>query len=87
MLNLNIDQFMVSFKDGSIENVGAPNKAATAKLFDVDAVELREFGDSQAKVVARDDEGNEIQIALFPEQVEALVDDAASMRDESRVFE
>jgi hypothetical protein len=87
MLNLNIDSFMVSFKDGSIENVGAPNKTATAKLFDVESVEVREFGDSQAKVVARDDEGNEIQVALFPEQVGDIVDDVTALREESRVFE
>lgn len=87
MLNLSIDQFMVSFKDGSIENVGAPNKSSTAKLFDIESVEVREFGDSQAKVVAHDDEGNEIQIALFPEQVERIVDDVTSLREESNVFE
>ena len=87
MLNLNIDSFMVSFKDGSIENVGAPNKTATAKLFDVESVEVREFGDSQAKVVARDDEGNEVQVALFPEQVGDVVDDVTALREESRVFE
>jgi hypothetical protein len=87
VLNLNIDSFLVSFKDGSIENVGAPNKSATAKLFDATAVELREFGDSQAKVVARDEEGNEVQIALFPEQVESIVDDAAALREGSSAFE
>ena len=87
MLNLNISQFTVSFKEGSVENVGAPNKSVSAKLFDVESLELREFGDSQAKVVASDDEGNEIQIALFPEQVEKLRADAERLEAESRVFE
>jgi hypothetical protein len=87
VLNLNVSQFTVSLKDGSIENVGAPNKSASAKLFDVDSVEVREFGDSQAKVVASDDSGNEVQIALSPEDVETVAEDVAELRAEGRLFE
>jgi hypothetical protein len=87
VLNLTISQFTVSFKDGSLENVGAPNKTGTAKLFDVASVEVREFGDSQAKVVATDDEGSEVQIALSPEQVETVAEDVAELRAEGRLFE
>lgn len=87
MLNLNVEEFMVEFKDGSVKNVGPTNKSATAKLFDVDEVEAREFGDSQAKIVATDESGNEVQLALFPEQVRAIVADVEAMEDDSPVFE
>jgi hypothetical protein len=87
VLNLNVDSFMVEFKDGSIENVGAPNKSASAKLFDVEDVEARAFGDSQVKLVASDADGNEVQVALFPEQAEAVVEDVEALREEGPVFE
>lgn len=87
MLNLNLDDFMVEFKDGSIKNVGPPTKSATAKLFDVDEATAREFGDSQVKIVAEDGEGNEIQIAMFPEQAEVIADEIEVLREESGVFE
>jgi tRNA G37 N-methylase TrmD len=87
MLNLNLEEIMVEFKNGSIKNVGPTNKSATAKLFDVEAIEAREFGDNRVKIVAEDGEGNTIQIALFPDQVQTVVDDVESMRDESPVFE
>jgi hypothetical protein len=87
MLNLNLSDFMVEFKEGSVKNVGPATKEVTAKLFDVEAVGAREFGDKRIKVVAEDGEGNEIQLALFPGQVEELADDIEELRDESRVFE
>lgn len=87
MLNLNVERFMVELKDGAIKNVGPSDKSATAKLFDVSDAEVREFGDKRVKVVARDDEGNEVQVALFPEQVEALVGDVERLREDSPVFE
>lgn len=87
MLNLNLDDFMVEFKDGSIKNVGPTNKAATAKLFDVESATAREFGDSQVKIVAEDAEGNEVQVALFPEQAREILEDIESMADDSPVFE
>jgi len=52
MLNLNLESFMIELKDGSIANVGPTNKSASAKLFDVESAEAREFGDSQVKIVA-----------------------------------
>lgn len=87
MLNLNVDSFMVEFKDGSIENVGAPNKSAEAKLFDVEATEARAFGDSQVKVVATDAAGNEVQVALSPGQAAALRDELESLKADSGVCE
>lgn len=78
---------MIEFEDGSVKNVGPTTKSATAKLFHPETVEARAFGDSQVKVVAEDDEGNEVQIAMFPEQVEAVVGDVEALREESQVFE
>jgi len=87
MLNLNVERFMIELKDGSIGNVGGPNKSATAKLFDVESVEVREFGDGQVKLVAEDGEGNEVQIALFPDQIDDAVRDVDALREDSPVFE
>ncbi len=87
MLNLNLDSFMIELKEGSIKNVGPTNKSASAKLFDVDSAEARAFGDSQLKIVATDDEGNELQIALDPDQAETVRSDIESLRAEGTVFE
>ena len=87
MLNLNVEEFMVEFEDGSIKNVGPPTKSASAKLFDVESAEARAFGDSQVKLVAEDENGNEVQVALFPEQAAAVADDIESLRADSPVFE
>lgn len=84
MLNLNVNSFMLEFTDGTVKNVGPTNKSVAAKLFDVETVSAREFGDSQLKVVATDASGNEVQIALFPEQAEALLGDIRSLREEGK---
>jgi hypothetical protein len=78
---------MIELKDGSVKNVGPTNKAASAKLFEVDSAEARAFGDSQVKIVATDDSGNEVQIALGPEAAETVRGDIESLRDEGVVFE
>ena len=87
MLNLNLESFMIEHKEGSIKNVGPTNKSASAKLFDVDSAEVREFGDSQVKIVASDSDGNEVQIALSPADARTVAGDIESLREESRVFE
>jgi hypothetical protein len=87
MLNLLIDDFMVELKDGALKNVGPATKTGTAKLFDVESAEAREFGDKRVKLVFEDDEGNEVQVALFPEHVRAIADDIEGLEDDSPVFE
>ncbi|WP_254530557.1 hypothetical protein [Natrinema gelatinilyticum] len=87
MLALTLEEFMVELNDGSIKNVGPKNKAATAKLFDVESAEAREFGDKRIKLVFEDEDDNEIQISLFPEDVRSLVDDIESLEEDSSVFE
>ncbi|APW97994.1 hypothetical protein CHINAEXTREME_09470 [Halobiforma lacisalsi AJ5] len=87
MLALTLEDFMVELNDGSIKNVGPKNKSATAKLFDVDDVEAREFGDKRVKLVFEDDDGNEIQVSLFPEDVRKLTDDIDELEEDSSVFD
>ena len=78
---------MIEIKDGSIKNVGPPTKSASAKLFDVESAEVRAFGDSQVKLVAEGEDGNEVQVALFPEQAAAVAEDVESLQEDSSVFE
>ncbi len=87
MLTLNLEEFMVELNDGSIKNVGAANKSATVKLFEVDSAEAREFGDKRVKLVLEDDDGNEVQVSLFPEQIRKIVSDVEELEADSPVFE
>jgi len=87
VLTLQLDDFMIELKDGAIKNVGPSNKSAEAKLFDVADAEARVFGDKRVNLVFEDEDENEVQVALFPEDVRAIVDDVAAMEDESPVFE
>lgn len=87
MLTLQLDEFMIELKDGSIKNVGPTNKSASAKLFDVESAEVREFGDKRVKFAFEDASGNEVEVALFPEDVRAMVDDVEVLAADSPVFE
>ena len=87
MLTVAIEDFHVELKEGALKNVGPSTKSASVKLFDVESAEAREFGDKRVKLVFEDDDGNEVQIALFPEDVRAVVDDVEAMEDDSPVFE
>lgn len=80
MLSLELSDFLVQLKEGTINNVGAPTKSATVKLFGVATTEARAFGDNRVKLAFSDGEGNEIEIALFPGQIEGLEEDLASVR-------
>jgi hypothetical protein len=75
MLSLQLEEFMIELKEGSIKNVGAKNKAATAKLYDVEDAEARAFGDERIKLSFADAEGNEVEVALFPEEAAAVAAD------------
>ncbi|GAA0267090.1 hypothetical protein LPA46_09640 [Halobacterium sp. KA-6] len=87
MLNVNFSDLMFELKDGAVKHVGPSNTAADAKLFDVEAAEAREFGDKRVKLVFEDDSGNEVQVALFPEDVRDVVDDVEALEADSPVFE
>ncbi|ELY90000.1 hypothetical protein [Natrialba taiwanensis] len=87
MLSLTLEDFMVELNDGAIKNVGPNNKEATIKLFDVESAEAREFGDKRIKLVFDDADGNEIQVSLFPEDIEELLGDLDELEENSAVFE
>lgn len=87
MLSLELPEFMIELKDGAIKNVGPSNKRGTAKLFGVERARAREFGDKRVKFVFEDDEGNEVQVALFPEHVREVQADLRELEDDSPVFE
>ena len=87
MLALTLEDFMVELSDGSIKNVGPANKSATVKMFDVESAEAREFGDKRVKLVFEDDDGSEIQVSLFPDDVRKIADDIDALEEESPAFE
>jgi len=78
---------MIELDEGSIKNVGGPTKSGVAKLFDVDAAEARAFGDKRLKLAFEDADGNEVEVALFPEDVLTLVEDVEQLREDGAVFE
>jgi len=83
MLSVQLDGFMIELDEGSIKNVGAPNKSGTAKLYDIDRAEARAFGDERVKLAFADDEGNEIEVALTPSEARSISRDIESLREES----
>ncbi|MFB6228989.1 MAG: hypothetical protein ABEH88_10605 [Halobacteriales archaeon] len=87
MLSLQLDGFMIELDEGSIKNVGAPNKSGTAKLYDVDHAEARAFGDERVKVAFADGEGNEVEVALAPSEARSIAREIESLEQESQVFE
>ncbi len=87
MLTLSVENFQVELKDGSVENVGAPNKAATVKLYEVADQEVREFGDERVKLAFADDEGNEVEVALAPDRAREVARGIETLEAEGRVFE
>jgi len=87
MLSLDLDRFMFELKEGAVKHVGPSNRAATAKLYDVEGVEVREFGDKRVKVAFEDEDGNEVEVALFPDDAREVARGIELLEEESRVFE
>jgi len=87
MLTLDLDGLMIELKQGTVKHVGASNASAEAKLYDVEGVDVRTFGDERVKVGFDDGEGNELEVALFPDEAEALLAGLETVRAESDVFE
>jgi hypothetical protein len=87
MLALDIERFMFELKEGTLKHVGASNKTATAKLYDVEGVEAREFGDERVKLAFTDEDENEVEVALDPEAAREVARGIELLEDESRVFE
>lgn len=87
MLSLDLDKFMFEMKDGAIKHVGPSNREATAKLYDVEGVDVRAFGDKRVKLTFEDDSGNEVEIALFPDQAHEVARGLELLEAESDVFD
>jgi len=87
VLSLQLDEFMLELKDGSIKNVGAPNKSGTAKLYDVEDAEARAFGDERVKLAFEDDAGNAVEVAISPSDARSIARGIESLEEESGVFE
>ena len=87
MLSLDIEQFMLELKDGAFKNVGPSNKQATVKMYDVEGVDVREYGDKRVKLAFEDDQGSEVEVALFPEQARAVAEGLSMLESESEMFE
>lgn len=87
MFTLDLDRFMFELKDGAVKHVGGSNKSATAKLYDVESVEVREFGDERVKVTCEDESGNEIEVALAPAEATEIAREIEQLEDESALFE
>jgi len=87
MLTLDIEQFMLELKDGAFKNVGPSNKQATVKMYDVEGVDVREYGDKRVKIAFEDEQGSEIEVALFPEQARAVATGLELLEEESDVLD
>jgi len=87
MLSLDLDEFTFEMNDGAIKHVGPSNKTATAKLYDVEGVEAREFGDKRIKLAFEDDAGNEVEVALFPAEAREVLRGIEVLEGESGVFD
>ena len=87
MFTIDMGKFMLELKDGSYKHVGASNKTATAKLYDVTEAEARAFGDERIKLSCRDESGNGIEVALDPPEAREVAREIERLEDESDVFE
>jgi hypothetical protein len=87
MLSLDLDRLMFELKDGALKHVGPSNRSATAKLYDVEGVEVREFGDKRVKLAFADEDGNEVEVALFPDDAREVAGELELLEEESGVFE
>ena len=87
MLSLDLAEFVFELKEGAIKHVGPSNTEATAKLYGVEAVEVREFGDKRVKLAFEDEDGNEVEVALFPEQALEVARGIDLLEDDSQVFD
>ncbi|WP_436932386.1 hypothetical protein [Halosimplex halobium] len=87
MLTLDFEEFAFELKDGAVKHVGPSNSSATAKLYDVEGVEVREFGDKRVKLAFADEDGNEVEVALFPEAAAEVARGIEALEDDSPVFE
>jgi hypothetical protein len=87
MHTLELGDRRIGLGDGPVRNVGASNETGSAKLFDVENVSARAFGDEHVKLVFQDETGSEVQVALVPDDIESLLDDLETIRNDTEVFD
>jgi len=87
MLTIDLDDFMFELKDGAVKHVGPSNRSATAKLYDIDGLDVREFGDERVKLAFEDEDGSEVEVALGPEQATEIARGIEMLEEESRIFD
>jgi hypothetical protein len=87
VITVSLSEFMLELKEGVVKHVGPSNKTAEVKLYDVERVETREFGDERVKLVFEDDAGSTVHVAVEPDQALAIAADVDRLADESGVFE
>jgi len=87
MLTLDLERFMFELDEGAVKHVGPSNQSATAKLYDVEGLEVREFGDKRVKLAFEDADGNEVEIALFPEDASEVARGIEMLEEDSGMFE
>lgn len=87
MLFLRLSDFTVELKRGAIHNAGAPTTEATIKQYDIEEMSVEEFGDERLKLIFDDEDDNELQVALFPEEVEELESKIEDAKAESDLFD
>lgn len=81
MLSLELTDFLVQLKEGTINNAGGPTKSATVKLYDVTTTEARAFGDNRVKLAFGDGEDNAVEVAVSPGDIDQLESDLAAVRE------
>jgi len=86
MLTLSLDGFALELDGGTVKHVGASNTAAAVTLYDPETVDARPFGDERVKVACVDG-GNEVELAMGPEQARELADELDRLAEESAVFD
>jgi len=87
MITLSLSDFTLELKEGVVKHVGPSNKTASAKLYDVEAAEAREFGDDRVKLVFEDEAGSVVHVALPPQTARDLASDVDQLAAESEDFE
>lgn len=87
MLTVNIDDFMFELKEGALKHVGPSTMSGEIKLYDVEDAEARAFGDNRVKLAFADGEGNEVEVAVFPEEASEIRAQIDQLEEESEVFE
>ncbi len=87
MITVSLSEFVLELKDGVVEHVGPSNKTAEVKLYDVERVEVREFGDERLKLVFEDEAGSVVHVAVGPEQARSVGRAVEQLAEDSPVFE